>query len=388
VDLVVFGDDWGAHPSTTQHLIRAWPDARVIWVNSLGMRAPAPTLSDLRRAVGKLRQGGRAWGANRSATPSTLSVVEPRVLPFHSHGIARAFNRVSLGAALRRASHAAGMERPHVLVANPVAAYYLDTFRHARVAYLRLDNYPLLPGVDGHLARDAEARLQRSADACFATAETLIPEQPRQGLWHTLAQGVDMEHFAPRSFDPPDTRVLGFFGLLAEWVDYDLIRQVARDHPDWTLELRGPVRHLPEDLRSISNVRVLPPVPYADLPSVIGHWRAAWLPFLCNELTQGVNPLKLREYLAAGLPTLSTPLPAARDLRDVCSVTTSTEVGACLRQIIDSDDAGQRRGRRDAMFAHSWSARSSQLRAQWLSPRGSAANAVQCGTSDRALVSV
>jgi len=362
MDVVVFGDDWDAHPSTTQHLVRAMGARRVLWVNSLGMRSPAATGADLKRAFGKLSRGLSPTRSMPRASLPGLTVIEPRVLPFHASSQVRAINRTILGHTLRRALRLADMSRPYVLAANPVAAYYLDTFAHARVAYLRLDDYPRLPGVDAELARSAEAAMHEVADVCFATASTLIPDRHRGGSWHALPQGVDVAHFAGVAAAAPESRVLGFFGLLAEWVDYPLIREVARANPDWTLELRGQVRHLPEDVAKLSNVRVLPAVPYSELPSVIGHWRAAWLPFVCNELTRGVNPLKLREYVAAGLPSFATPLPSVREIPHVTVGAESHDVSAWLGELLASDSESARITRRASMLDHGWQARATQLR--------------------------
>lgn len=362
MDWIVFGDDWGRHPSTTQHLVRALPDGdRVVWLDSIAMRAPRFSTADLGRAWRKLPRLRRP--SERESTASEVTRLTPILLPWHTRPTIRRINRLLLRRTLAGTSRRMGLVRPTVLCANPVAAYYANALCRGLLAYLRLDDYPRLPGVDAELARHAERRMRSKADLCFATAQALIPEEPEaQETWHYLPQGVDVAHFGRVPTAPPEGRVLGFFGLLAEWIDFDLIAAVADARPDWTIELRGPVRVLPDSLRTRANVRVLPALPYAQLPEAIAHWRAAWLPFRVSELTRGVNPLKAREYLAAGLPCISTPLPELAALPQVAVGASAKDVIHFLECEALADTEGKRLARRAAMLEHSWSARAASLR--------------------------
>ncbi len=370
MDWVVFGDDWGAHPSTTQHLIRHLPEEdRVVWVNSMGMRAPKISAYDLKRLSSKLvsmltsrtattSENGRSSGAHPVAT------IHPRSVPWHHVAAARAVTRRLLGSQLRSTLAALKFDRPVVLTSTPIAAWYLPT-PYRRLGYLRLDDYGKLPGNDPRVVRMSETEVTRRCDVIFVTAESLaIPEKPLVEKTRYLPQGVDVDHFATVPLAPPQSRVLGFFGLLAEWLDFDLIESVARSNPEWTLQFVGPVRYVPESLRALDNVRIDPPVPYAELPGRMHEWRAAWIPFAVNELTKGVNPLKLREYLAAGLPTLCTALPEAAIFGDtVHSVHTAPDVSEVLRTVLREDTAAARQTRRDAVQNHSWRHRALELRA-------------------------
>ncbi|MBN2559531.1 MAG: hypothetical protein JXQ75_01185 [Phycisphaerae bacterium] len=363
---IIFGDDWGRHLSTTQHLVAQFPaEDRIVWVNSMGMRRPRLSRADFRRAAEKI------FGRGASAKPSNDAalrrrpdvVVQPRVLPWHTSGLVRSFNRRCLGRQLRSAMRAAGLVRPHVLTTNPVAVLYLDEDR-ASLTYLRLDDYAKLPGVDVDVVESCEQALFDKADHIVVTARALmLAEERLKSKTHYLPQGVDVAHYGGVPLEPPGTKVLGFFGLLAEWLDYELVAAVARACPDWTLEFVGPDRYFPDDLRAVRNICVLPPVSYGDLPGVVAGWSAAWVPFLINDLTRGVNPLKLREYLAAGLPALSTPLPEAMSLVPaLCIVRAAEDVRRELSRIPEEDSPGERAKRREAMKEHSWAARAAELR--------------------------
>lgn len=368
VDWVVFGDDWGGHPSTTQHLIlHLPPEDRVIWVDSIGMRSPSLTRQDFRRIVEKARAILRQDTTSPDAalyrgTVGRVANVRPRALPWHDRGIAVRFNRWSLGRSIAAEARRHGM-RPTVLLASyPVIVRYLEAIPHERLCYLRLDDYAHYPGVDRSLVEATEARMHDLADAVFATARSLIPDEVADKT-HYLPQGVQIDHFASVPLEPPDTRVLGFFGTLATWLDFKLIEDVARGAPEWTLEFLGQVDHLPPALARLPNVRLVPRVRFAELPDAISHWRAAWIPFALNTLTIGVNPLKAREYLAAGFPTHCTPLPEADDLRERIRISSdANEVIGWLRSDVLADTREARLRRRESVSGDSWAARAERLR--------------------------
>ena len=361
-DWLVFGDDWDAHPSTTQHLVRQLPATdRVIWVNSIGMRKPRPALTDLRRVLDRLTpQAATPFGQPQPVRPH-LTVAQFNALPWHDSTAAVAINRVRLHRAIANASQQLGISGPLVaLVSNPCAWPYLAGLPIQRLVYLRLDDYPRLPGVDADMIRPLERRMVERSDLIVVTARQLAPCGGAPVAY--LPQGVDVDHFSSTSFGPRKEKVLGFFGLLAEWVDWDLVMGVARLCSDWTLEFVGPVRYRPDSLADLPNVRLRDGVPYSELPAAIAGWSAGWIPFELTEMTQGVNPLKAREYLAAGLAVASTALPEVlslateTDLRVVWSV---DDMQRWLSAVDISAEAVQQR--RDVMVDHSWAARSREL---------------------------
>jgi hypothetical protein len=340
----------------------------------MGMRAPKITIYDLKRLSRKLvsmvgSHAARSADNGRPTGTHPLVTVHPRSLPWHHAALARAVTRRVFGRQLRSILRLLHFDRPIVLTSTPIATWYLPPYR--RLGYLRLDDYGKLPGNDPGLVELSEQDVTRRSDVIFVTAESLAPaDQALREKTRYLPQGVDVDHFGTVPVTPPATRVLGFFGLLAEWLDFELIESVARSNPDWTLEFVGPVRYAPDSLRALPNVRIDPPVPYLDLPSRMHQWRAAWIPFAVNELTKGVNPLKLREYLAAGLPTLCTALPEAAIFGDlVHSVRVTADVTDVLDRIEREDSDAMRQRRRDAVQTHSWRHRALELRTRLADPR-------------------
>src|SRR5262249_58655080 len=108
--------------------------------------------------------------------------------------------------------------------------------------------------------------------------------------------------------------VLGFFGLVAQWVDLAAIEACARAFANGSVVILGKVAPDvdPTSLRSLPNVHFLGRKPYAQLPAYCRGFDVALMPFKLNELTLNANPLKVREYLAAGLPGVSTDIPQVR----------------------------------------------------------------------------
>jgi hypothetical protein len=360
---VVFGDDWGRHPSTTQHLFRHIPDAdRVLWFNSIGMRHPTFSRKDFQRvAARRFRPPQHDKSRSAQDVPANHRIVSPTLLPFHRSSHARQINERHLRAIWKKARDWCGSESPILVYANPAGAFYAPAFRPRAQVYLRLDHYAQLPGVDPTLVERAEERIRLTTDLVIGTAASLLEDFENNHCLH-LPQGVDVEHFGQVAIRPPASKVMGFFGLLAPWLDHRLIEEAALQNPDWTFEFIGKKAAWPASLSRLKNIRTLPPIPYAELPSAIQHWQAAWLPFQVNQLTEHVDPLKIREYLAAGLPTLTTPLPAVSSLgRSVVVTTTSRDVAPFLN-MARAESASDRTLRRENIAPQSWASRAKVFR--------------------------
>jgi hypothetical protein len=367
VDWTVIADDWGAHPSTTQHLVlNLPPEDAVVWVDSIGMRPPALSWRDLRRLGSKLAGFARAGGEPAPLYPPSLrgfAHVSPKVLPWHLSPLARRVNAASLRRSVARGMRQLGIGEPVLLTADPVVVVYADALPHSKLAYLRLDDYSLYPGVDRKLVEQTEARMFERADAIIATATALLPGGAAARKAHYVPQGVRTEAFADVPLEPARARVLGFFGTLSNWLDYALIEALAERVPDWRLDFVGNVEVLPARTRSLPNARFLPAVPFRQLPELMRDWAAAWIPFQLNELTQAVNPLKVREYLAAGLPTHCTPLPEVMALREHVFISDDPDaIARWLREVLTADSRDERARRRKSVEGESWRHRAAELR--------------------------
>ncbi len=101
----------------------------------------------------------------------------------------------------------------------------------------------------------------------------------------------------------------GFYGVIDERFDIDLIREVAQQQPDWHFVLVGPVVKIdPATLPRFQNIHYLGGKSYDDLPAYLHGWDIAMVPFLLNESTRFISPTKTPEYLSGGKPVISTPI--------------------------------------------------------------------------------
>ncbi|MDQ3822278.1 MAG: UDP-galactopyranose mutase [Actinomycetota bacterium] len=171
--------------------------------------------------------------------------------------------------------------------------------------------------------RSLERELLERADLVFTGGRSLY--EAKRELHrdvHLFPSSVDTVHFA-RARDPQDDPAdqaglarprLGFFGVIDERMDLDLLGGIADARPDWQLVMLGPVVKIDEaSLPRRPNVHYLGPKRYEDLPAYLAGWDVALLPFVRNESTRFISPTKTPEYLAAGMPVVSTSIPDVVD---------------------------------------------------------------------------
>jgi glycosyltransferase involved in cell wall biosynthesis len=356
VPIVVFGDDWGRHVSSMQHLFRhVARDRDVIWVNSIGHRVPQLNARNLRRVAEKIRallRGGRVGsGGEIEEGARPRLIVHPMVVPWHHYRAARAFNAWSLARAIRRAMSALGLREPPLLVTgSPPSVSVFGRLGEVGSVYYCMDDFLHLPNVSPRMLGPLERELLDRVDAVVATAQSLVEsKRPRSGHSYYLPQGVNFEHFATPQSIPTELAtlkrpVIGFAGGLTTPVDLVLLQRLATAYPNGSVVLVGPI-HM--DLSSLSapNVHVLGPRPYRDLPAYVQAFDVGVIPYVLNQHTIAVDPLKLLEYLAAGIPVVSTDLPEVRKYRDSIEIgdTHDAFVSAVGRALGGSrDDRGKR----------------------------------------------
>lgn len=370
MDWLVFGDDWGTHPSTEQHLVLNFPkEDRVIWIDSIGMRSPSFNMTDLRRVMNKasamLNSSGDEGeeGSLYQGTVGGLIVIKPKVIPWHMNMMAQRFNGRSLARSIEKAMKTLGISKPVLLSSTPVVAQYLDDLCFSRLIYLRQDEYEFYPGCDPLLVQKTEPVMFDDADLIFVTARSLLPKNDAINKSQHLPHGVQYQHFAKNETRPSGKKVLGYFGTIDERMDFDLVKEVAESASDWQLEFIGDVLYKPDWIDSISNISFRPIVPFSELPSLLSDWTVAWIPYVRNHVTVGINPLKLREYLATGLAAHCTTLPEALHMTDLALVTDdAAEILEWMNDAFDNDTEDQRVERRKSVQHDDWSGRSKQFR--------------------------
>lgn len=368
--VVYFGNEWFAENRTSSHHIARRLPAHypVLYVDSPGLRAPRASARDVRRLFGKLAQTLRK---PTLVAPNLWHCTVPQI-PFRRLPGVKALNRAFARWALRRAIAAVGFRRVISWFVVPHPGFMAGRLDEDLVVYYCIDDYAALPGVDVEAITAADDALTRRADQVFVAAPSLLAKKRAQNSTTVFSpHGVDFDLFA-RAVDPMTTvperaaalpqPVIGFFGLLADWIDVQLLAFLATQRPSWTLLLVGHVGTDVADLSVLPNVVFVGPQPYDTLPGWAKAFAVAVMPYRLNRQVLNSNPLKLREYLATGKPVVSVTTPEVQRFAPHVRLADTpaaflAEVEAALRH----DTLAQRAARQEAVRHLSWDARVAEV---------------------------
>lgn len=368
-DLIVFGEDWGGLPSSTQHLIRHLTrDRKVLWINSIGLRRPHLTGHDLKRIWAKLLGRRKPSPKKRGeGDESPFPVISPRTLPAPRSRLERRLAAWLLERQIRPAIEKAGLRDPILWTSLPTAVDLAGRLGDRGLVYYCGDDFSALAGVDHGVVAQREAELAQKAGLILAASEALAMRFP-PAKTRLLPHGVDFGLFArpaPRAADLPDDGrpIAGFYGSISEWLDLPLLAGVARRLPDWHFVLIGKAVVDLAPLANCNNLTLLGPRPHHRLPGYSQHWTVSLLPFVDNAQIRACNPLKLREYLAAGRPIVATAFPALDAYPGLIRIAEAVDgmVDAITTAEVGHDPAALRM----AVADHTWQARATRV-ADWL----------------------
>lgn len=273
------------------------------------------------------------WRVGLAFDESRIVVATPR-LPLHERVAAKLPGAQTINRHLMRsqlhdvlASRFPSAERIIQWIYYPVQRWLWDIFPEGGKVYECYDEYARSPGGDLNAARwQADIDALRGADLTFATARSLMQARaPVARRMQYLPNGVpdfffdDGQDFSPDPIDALPRPRIGYLGNLRSIVDFQLLEQVFRANPGWQLVVVGPTAKgvRINNLRSLSNVHFLGPRPYHRVPGILRRLDIGLVPFVINEFTHAINPLKLYEYLSMRLPVVATRLPEIERLRDV-----------------------------------------------------------------------
>ncbi len=367
--------DWDTRINCHHIASRLADKNRVVFVDTIGGRTPAP------RELGKVfRRLRRIVGGVRRVREN-LTVVAPFVIPIYNDFFRRV-NTALVALQIHRALPRGA--RPILWLFLPSLVGLVGRFREKLVIYHCVDEHAANPNVPAAQVRAWEKQLLARADLVFTTSNTLY-ESKRAFNAHTyyLPNVADTEHFARARAEsrvlPDDLRdipypIAGYIGNISAYkMDFDLLARVARQRPDWSFVLIGPIGR-GDPSTSISNpspalraclqspnLHLLGARPYADIPRYVATFDACLIPFNQNESTRGSLPMKFFEYLAAGKPVIATDLPTLADFRDYFyPVHNAAEFSAAL-DAVRAEDGARAAARAEIARKFSWDARMAQL---------------------------
>jgi len=200
---------------------------------------------------------------------------------------------------------------------TPMALSFASELRPSVTVYDCMDELSLFKGASSAIL-EHETRLFERADLVFTGGLSLFEAKcERHKHIFPFPSSVDVQHFSrARTIrevpadqgNIPHPRI-GYAGVIDERIDACLLADIALMRPDWQIVMIGPVVKISkESLPVAPNIHYLGMKPYSDLPAYFSGWEAAMLPFAQNEATRFISPTKTPEYLAAGLPVISTPI--------------------------------------------------------------------------------
>jgi glycosyltransferase involved in cell wall biosynthesis len=260
------------------------------------------------KALGALATSVEPWSPRLTLLQPVYWL--PRRIRLFGRGVRPWFSRV-LRRHLRRHDDWPGI----VWVSHPRQVELLDAFPGCPVCYDCMDHYAAFAeGQRRSRLEEQERALLSRADVVLATSQGIMERAQRTARWVELVpNGVEWGHFAqattrslprPEELDGLAGQVIGYYGTIASWFDWDLIVSLAARHPEWDLLLIGPVRYRPDHLPG--NVRLLGRRPYEALPSYLQHVDVWLYPFRRVPLVEEVDPVKIYEYIAAGRRVVAT----------------------------------------------------------------------------------
>jgi len=266
---------------------------------------------------------------------------------------------------------AKGIVKPILWLYTPMALSFAETIDHKLLIFDVMDQLSAFKGAPASLVEKDKQLLER-ADIVFTGGVSLYRDKLHHNKnTYLFPSGVDQEHYASASdkcnFERPadlseiTPPILGYFGVIDERLDVELLSQVATKRPEWNFVLIGPVLKIEEaSLPRAANLHYLGMKSYDELPAYLAYFDIALIPFVQNEATRFLSPTKTLEYVAAHKPVISTPINDVVELYgEVVHVIHNSEefieqADAILRHSPAPELTSQRAKEKELLAQYSW----------------------------------
>ncbi|MEM7707637.1 MAG: hypothetical protein AAF358_18945 [Pseudomonadota bacterium] len=366
-DIIYVGNPFQADNRTSSHHIARHlsKSHRLIYLEAGGLRAPRASRSDLAKIVRRVQL---------LFTP--IQEVEPNIfvksifaLPFGSHPLIGAVNRKIQRLTIRRLFRSFALHNPIIWCVSPALINVVKDVDRSLLVYYCVDDFSSFPDVDVSLILDLDQQLTTLSDIVFTPSKPLFDVKKGQAKRCRLSpHGVDLKHFGRARSAPavcpepisglPQQPIVGFWGLIEDWIDLELVFFLARELADVIFLMIGRVAvEIPEG-QIPDNVRFIGQIPYEQLPEYAYYFTVAIIPYKLNKQVYNANPLKLREYLATGKPLVSVSTPETERYRDVVALADGyEEFLEMLNRELDGESHATPEARLRSVENESWSAR-------------------------------
>lgn len=368
--IVYAANDWRTDNRTSSHHIVSYLAAknRILYLEAAGQRAPRLSVRDMKRALTRVQ---RAFGEPVQAQRN-IHVFSPFILPFHKYRGVRRLNDWLLNRSVAHTCRNLAFDRPIVWLTIPHYGAIIDALDHKGVVYYCTDDFASFPKVDRQAIQVMESRILSKANVVFTVSETLL-EIKKQVNRNTFLSphGVDTAHFGkalqadvqiPDDIARIPRPIAGFFGLVEEWFDTQLLDYCASQNKDISYVLIGRAACNIHELLQRPNVHFLGPKLYEQLPNYLKAFDVGLIPFRASDTVRHSNPLKFKEYLAGGKPVVSVRIQAFEEYDSLAYLTdTYEEFASAIRRSIAEDSPEKALQRVSAMAGESWAARAERV---------------------------
>lgn len=340
-----------------QLALRLAKDRRVLYVEPFGES----------RLIGRF-SNMRSMGNIRIYTPPDLTR-----MPILGKAMSLFLGRLNVSlliSDLKNLCRQLSLHKPVLLITNPYSSRLVSKIGRALAVYDCVDDWPAFSRYPEEVW-EKEKKLIKRCDAILATSQRILERRKAYAKKaYVVPNAADFEHFHKVLTNEVQTAteisrmkkpVIGYIGALYRWVDFDLIRYIAKKNPSWNIALIGPSKpHLLASLKE-SNIHFLGKKPYEQLPSYLKGIDVCIVPFEVSGITLSVDPVKVYEYLAAGKPVVSTLLPELKKFGSVVRIAKDHEdFGDQIGEALE-EDGSLASERVNLARQNTWESRANQI---------------------------
>tara|TARA_Y100001970_G_scaffold281852_1_gene393492 strand:- start:30634 stop:31806 length:1173 start_codon:yes stop_codon:yes gene_type:complete len=263
-----------------------------------------------------------------------------------------------------------GMKNPTLIIGSAHILPIIDKIKSSKIIYHCSDDYTLVPSFPKKF-KEIEESLIKKCDLVITTAdELMIAKRHLNSNIVSIPNGADIEHFNKTQdihtiisseitkFSNP---VIGYIGTIFRWINQEWIEFAANSHRELSFVFVGPVTTDISRLSKIKNIHFIGPKPYNNLPKYLKGFSVATIPFSVDGVTLKASPIKFYEYLASGIPIVSTDLPDLNPFRNhVKLVNSKEEFSFAIKESLQDKDQNKKI-RMDLSKNYSWKSRFNEL---------------------------